>query len=282
MYAGKFVQSLKGYAFLVQGGMHGASQGIMAMMDGGNFFQGFVSGALGSIAASGWTGAFGSGTGGMIAFSALAGGIGAELSGGNFFKGFLQGGIVAGLNHAMHSADMEPDNGYDENGKKVSNKGGDKTDFFYDKNGNEIASTSVNVTFSQGGEVSSSFEGYGFRHYTQGTGGAIQMMGGPFDPFGFFEGAGMAVESWLTGKGYSTFGKAASLLVAAKLGGLKGNILTNTTKNGTTLLKTSKNFRIDLDTKNALHYHRRGPGGIARHRPWQVKPGDKGNFWKRF
>ena len=102
MYAGKFVQSLKGYAFLVQGGMHGASQGIMAMMDGGNFFQGFVSGALGSIAASGWTGAFGSGTGGMIAFGALAGGIGAELSGGNFFKGFLQGGIVAGLNHAAH------------------------------------------------------------------------------------------------------------------------------------------------------------------------------------
>ena len=75
---------------------------VMAMMDGGNFFQGFVSGALGSIAASGWTGAFGSGTGGMIAFGALAGGVGAELSGGNFFKGFLQGGIVAGLNHAMN------------------------------------------------------------------------------------------------------------------------------------------------------------------------------------
>ncbi len=101
-YAGKFAQSLKGYAFLVQGGMHGVSQGIMAMMDGGNFFQGFISGALGSIAASGWTSAFGSGTGGMIAFGALAGGIGAELSGGNFFKGFLQGGIVAGLNHAAH------------------------------------------------------------------------------------------------------------------------------------------------------------------------------------
>lgn len=33
MYAGKFAQSLKGYAFLVQGGMHGASQGIMAMKD---------------------------------------------------------------------------------------------------------------------------------------------------------------------------------------------------------------------------------------------------------
>lgn len=61
-----------------------------------------MSGALGSIAASGWTGVFCSGTGRMIAFGALAGGIGAELSGDNFFKGFLQGGIVAGLNHVAH------------------------------------------------------------------------------------------------------------------------------------------------------------------------------------
>ena len=34
--------------------------------------------------------------------------------------------------------------------------------------------------------------------------------------------------------------------------------------------------------ENGLHYHRRGPGGIGRHRPWQVKAGDQGDFWKRF
>lgn len=75
------------------------------MFDGGNFFQGFVAGALGSLGAKGWTGLVGenvANNGGMIAFGALAGGIGAELSGGNFFKGFLQGGIVAGLNDGMH------------------------------------------------------------------------------------------------------------------------------------------------------------------------------------
>jgi len=58
--------------------------------------------------------------------------------------------------------------------------------------------------------------------------------------------------------------------------------LSNSTFRGTTLFKTGKNFRIDLDFRNGLHYHRRGPGGIGRHRPWQIKPGDNGDFWKRF
>ena len=47
-------------------------------------------------------------------------------------------------------------------------------------------------------------------------------------------------------------------------------------------LGRGKNFRIDFDWRNAIHYHRRAAGGIGRHRPWQVKPGDLGNFWKRF
>ena len=42
------------------------------------------------------------------------------------------------------------------------------------------------------------------------------------------------------------------------MGGLR--VLSNTTLRGTTLFKTGKNFRIDLDFKNGLHYHRRGPG----------------------
>jgi RHS repeat-associated protein len=59
-------------------------------------------------------------------------------------------------------------------------------------------------------------------------------------------------------------------------------ILSNTTLRGTTLFKIGKNFRIDVDVRNGLHYHRRGPGGIGRHRPWQTKPGDNGSFKKRF
>ena len=107
---------------------------------------------------------------GTIAFGALSGGIGAELTGGNFFQGFVIGGVVAGLNHEMHPND---DNGYDQNGKKVNNKGGDKTDYLYDANGNEIASTSVKISFTQGGELSTSYDGYGFRNNTIGTGGAL-------------------------------------------------------------------------------------------------------------
>jgi len=73
------------------------------------------------------------------------------------------------------------------------------------------------------------------------------------------------------------------------MGGLR--VLSNTTLRGTTLFKTGKNFRIDLDFKNGLHYHRRGsklpngntrPGqGIGRHRPWDTSIHDR-NFWDTF
>lgn len=43
----------------------------------------------------------------MVAFGALSGGVGAELSGGNFWQGAVTGGIVAGLNHVMHSGKTE-------------------------------------------------------------------------------------------------------------------------------------------------------------------------------
>lgn len=116
-------------------------------------------------------GDFANSTVGTVAFGALSGGIGAELSGGNFWEGAVIGGIVAGLNHAMHRE--SPDNGYDKNGKKINNNGGDTTDYMYDDNGNVISSTSVSVKHTKGGEVNFSFEGYGFRFYNQGTGGAL-------------------------------------------------------------------------------------------------------------
>ncbi|KAF5274468.1 hypothetical protein FQR65_LT17005 [Abscondita terminalis] len=163
-----------------QAAAHAVAQGALSLMQGGNFGQAFISGALGSLGAKGWgmsmkglgLSDFANSTLGMVTFGALAGGIGSELSGGNFWQGALIGGVVAGLNDAMHK-DYGPDNGYDKNGKKINDNGGNTTDYMYDDNGNVMSSTSVKVTYSQGGEVNSSFEGYGFRHYTQGTGGSL-------------------------------------------------------------------------------------------------------------
>lgn len=56
--------------------------------------------------------------------------------------------FVAGLNHTIHSEDMQPHNGYDKNGKKINDNGGNTTDYMYDDNGKVISSTSVKTTFS--------------------------------------------------------------------------------------------------------------------------------------
>ena len=110
---------------------------------------------------------------------------------------------------------------------------------------------------------------------------------------------GMAVENYIEGIPGMTLGEMAydigygsekvgeaaairNISTGAGVGIGNVRVLSNTTLRGTTLFKTGKNFRIDLDLRNGLHYHRRGPGGIGRHRPWQTKPGDNGNFGKRF
>ncbi|QCX53038.1 RHS repeat-associated core domain-containing protein [Elizabethkingia sp. JS20170427COW] len=87
---------------VIQGGTHAISQGVLGLMQGGDFVSSAVAGFAGSLGASGWTGVIGTSGGAMIAFGALSGGIGAELTGGNFWQGALIGGVVAGLNHAMH------------------------------------------------------------------------------------------------------------------------------------------------------------------------------------
>ena len=81
------------------------SQGVLSVLQGGDFLQGFASGALGSLGAEAFgqiVGSWSSSTGGQIFFGALSGGVGAELTGGNFWQGAAIGGIVAGLNHVMH------------------------------------------------------------------------------------------------------------------------------------------------------------------------------------
>lgn len=111
----------------------------MGSENGSGFFQGFLSGALGSIASSGWTAVVGKETastlGGMIAFGALSGGIGAELSGGNFFKGFMQGGMVAGLNHSLHEIAGSGDDPVKRRREIVKNakSHNGSTDWAYDK-----------------------------------------------------------------------------------------------------------------------------------------------------
>ena len=103
--AGKVVQALGEAKFLVQAAAHGVSQGVLSVLQGGDFVQGFASGALGSLGAEMFgqvAGSWSNSTGGQILFGALSGGVGAELSGGNFWQGAVTGGIVAGLNHAMH------------------------------------------------------------------------------------------------------------------------------------------------------------------------------------
>ncbi|MRX40069.1 hypothetical protein GJU43_12350 [Flavobacterium sp. LC2016-23] len=70
---------------------------------------------------------------GTIAFGALSGGVGAELTGGNFWQGALTGGIVAGLNHVLHSnpnkslikklnEDLDKEFGNEGNGKAPANQ----------------------------------------------------------------------------------------------------------------------------------------------------------------
>jgi hypothetical protein len=91
----------------LRGLAHGVAQGGISELSGGNFFVGFASGSLGSLAGSGWQaigGDFAKTGISMIAFSAVSGGIGAELTGGNFWTGASTGAIIAGLNHLSHIA----------------------------------------------------------------------------------------------------------------------------------------------------------------------------------
>ena len=103
--AGKVVQALGEAKFLVQAAAHGVSQGVLSVMQGGDFLSGAAGGFFGSLGSSAFgaiAGDWATSAGGQVFFGALSGGVGAELSGGNFWQGAVTGGIVAGLNHAMH------------------------------------------------------------------------------------------------------------------------------------------------------------------------------------
>lgn len=87
---------------------HGHLGGVMSGMNGGTYGMGFLSGAAGSLSATG-TGLLLNGSGnaiqalGVVGGGAVAGGIGAKIAGGNFWDGARTGAISAGLNHGIHS-----------------------------------------------------------------------------------------------------------------------------------------------------------------------------------
>ncbi len=91
---------------------HGFVQGGLGNIQGGNFWTGFASGSLSSIAASGWQkigGKFSSSGVGTIAFGTISGAAGAALTGGNFWQGAVIGMVVSGLNHVAHEVKIRKD-----------------------------------------------------------------------------------------------------------------------------------------------------------------------------
>ncbi len=102
--------------FTVQALAHGSAQGMLSGVQGGDFWQGFASGSLSSIASSAYTGGkmangktwngvggkFAGSSVGIVSFGTIAGGAGAALTGGNFWQGAATGLVVSGLNHVVH------------------------------------------------------------------------------------------------------------------------------------------------------------------------------------
>ena len=93
---------------MIRGVTHGLVQGEISAFRGGDFGSAFLSGMLGSYAASGysalrldkWLG----NTGDYV-FGALSGGIGSSLSGGDFWEGAANGIMVTGLNHLQQHSE---------------------------------------------------------------------------------------------------------------------------------------------------------------------------------
>lgn len=89
-----------------QAGAHATSGGVMSAIDGSNFFGGFASGAMSSLAGSGIAGlnlksedlfdALSLTSGGLL------GGVSATIAGGDFWQGMRHGLITNGFNHILH------------------------------------------------------------------------------------------------------------------------------------------------------------------------------------
>lgn len=144
------------WTIVAKAGAHALTQGVLSSMQGGNFWSGALSGTFASVS-NDLLGLATNNVGennilrsdGFALFNgAVSGGVGSVLGGGNFWMGAGQGLIVTAFNFLAHketTIEDSPDNGYDKNGKKINNNGGDTTDYKYDDNGKIIASTKVEI-----------------------------------------------------------------------------------------------------------------------------------------
>lgn len=89
-----------------QAGSHAFTSGVTSVAQGGDFWNGAISGGLSSLVSSGIAGANGGPVSQLVGGSVL-GGVGSSVSGGNFFDGFKNGLIVGGLNHAADQIDYQ-------------------------------------------------------------------------------------------------------------------------------------------------------------------------------
>jgi hypothetical protein len=141
------------------------------------------------------------GTVGTMFFGTISGGAGAAISGGNFWQGAVTGLVVSGLNHTLHDGD----NGYDTEGNKISNKGGNKTDYLYNKEGHLLGSKSVicigtdwcGMTSLDGSIPKLTMRGFGVKSYL--ATGAITVDNTIFE---FYAGGKLLS---LAGKGFNSF-----------------------------------------------------------------------------
>ena len=109
--------------------------------------------------------------------------------------GYVKKRSTATASDAQEEDEDSPDNGYDENGNKINDNGGDTTDYLY-RDGKIISSTSVSYRTVAG---NGSLRGYGFKGFRMASGYAESMeFSSPFFP-----------TAW-AGKLISTIGNAAT------------------------------------------------------------------------
>ena len=80
--------------------------------------------------------------------------------------GYVKNRSTATASDAQEEDEDSPDNGYDENGNKINDKGGDTTDYLY-RDGKIISSTSVSYRSVAG---NGSLRGYGFKGFRMASG----------------------------------------------------------------------------------------------------------------
>lgn len=86
-----------------QAGAHGLNGGFNSLLQGGEFYQGALTGSISSGFGSAAT-SLKLGTVGMYAAGAMGGGLGSYISGGDVANGVGMGIITTALNHSLHSA----------------------------------------------------------------------------------------------------------------------------------------------------------------------------------